>query len=131
MKKLDEQIAAVENRIARRRLSVELTSRALWRRTVAKVASPAGLLSAGALGFLTVAAIFRRRPKIVERRKGGRAPGKWGSVLGLVASGAFALLKTQYGGPVQMANKVVQQINAFKQRKQARSASSSRSAVVH
>src|SRR3954462_11266493 len=138
MKKLDQQIVEVESRIARRRMSVELTGRALWHRSVARVLSPAGLLSAAALGFMTVAAVLRRRPKIVERRKSGRAPAKWGSVVGLVASGALTLLKARYGGTVGMANKVVEQMRAFKARKsqpsarpQARTTQSRQSAVVH
>ena len=118
MKKLDDQIADVETRIARRRMSVELTTRAVWHRTVAKFTSPAGLFGAAALGFVTVAALFRRRPKIVERRRGMRAGSKWGSLLGLAASGAFTLLKSQYGGPVQMAQKVAEQVRAFQARKQ-------------
>ena len=126
MKTLDEQILEVENRIARRRLGVELTGRAVWHRTVAKVVSPAGLLTAGALGFLAVAAIFRRRPKIIERRHGARAPSKWGSIVGLVASGALTLMKQQYGGPVEMAQRVAAQIKRYKQKK-----SSGRAAVAH
>ena len=117
MKQLDEQIFEVENRIARRRMAVELTARAAWRRSVQKVFSPAGLIGAAGVGFLAVAAIFRRRPKIVERRKSGRAPGKWGSVLGLLASGALTLAKRQYGGPVQMASTLASQIKAFRQKR--------------
>jgi hypothetical protein len=117
VKALDDQIFEVENRIARRRMAVELTARAAWRRSVQKVLSPAGLIGAAGVGFLTVAAIFRRRPKIVERRKAGRAPGKWGSVLGLIASGAFTLMKRQYGGPVQMATALASQIKSFRQNK--------------
>lgn len=117
MKTLDDQILEVENRIARRRLGVELTARAVWHRTVAKVVSPAGLLSAGAVGFLAVAAILRRRPKIVERRHGARASSKWGSIAGLVASGALTLMKQHYGGPVEMAQRVAAQVRRYKQRK--------------
>ena len=133
MKQLDEQILEVENRIARRRMAVELTARAAWRRSVQKVFSPAGLIGAAGVGFLAVAAIFRRRPKIVERRKSGRSPGKWGSVLGLLASGALTLAKRQYGGPVQMAatlashlRPLASQIKAFKQKR-----TSPPSAVAH
>ena len=135
MKKLDEQILEVENRIARRRMAVELTTRAVWHRSVARLASPVSLAGAAALGFLAVAAVFRRRPKIVERRTSARAP-KWGSLLGLVASGAFTLLKSQYGGPVQMANALAGKIRALRQgknmpRRTVKSAPRSGAAVVH
>jgi hypothetical protein len=116
MKKLDEQILEVENRIARRRMAVELTTRAVWHRSVARLTSPVSLAGAAALGFVAVAAVFRRRPKIVERRTSARAP-KWGSLLGLAASGAFTLLRSQYGGPVQMANALAQKIRALRQGK--------------
>ncbi len=117
MKKLDEQILEVEKRLARRRMAVELTARASWHRAVSRLVSPAGLLGAAALGFVAVAAVLRRRPKIVERRKSARAAGKWGSLLGLAASGALALLKSQYGGPVQMAGRVVEKVRAFQQQR--------------
>ncbi len=117
MKQIDRDILEVEQRIARRRMSVELTARAAWHRSVSRVFSPVGLLSAAALGFITVAGLFRRRPKIVERRKGMRSGGKWASVLGLLASGGLALVKAQYGGPVNMAQSIVSQVKAYKARK--------------
>jgi hypothetical protein len=119
MKKLDEQIAQVEQRIARRRMAVELTARATWHRAVGRLVSPAGLIGAATLGFVTVAAALRRRPKIVERRTHARAAGKWGSVLGLLGSAAFALAKSQYGGPAQMAAKLAEQVKAFQQKRRA------------
>lgn len=128
MKRLDEQILAVEQRLVRRRMSVELTARASWHRAVSRLVSPAGLLGAAALGFVAVAAVLRKRPKIVERRRSARAAGKWGSVLGLVASGALALLKSQYGGPVQMANRVAEKLRGWQQKKASKA---SRAAVVH
>jgi len=128
MKNLDDQILEVENRIARRRMAVELTARAAWRRSVSRLVSPAGLLGAAGLGFVTVAALLRRSPKIVERRRGARPASKWGSLLGLAASGAFALLKSQYGGPVEMAARVASQVKTFRQRKNASRPSA---AVVH
>ena len=120
-KQIDRDILEVEQRIARRRMSVELTARAAWHRSVSRIFSPVGLLGAAALGFITVAGVFRRRPKIVERRKGMRSGGKWASVLGLLVSGGFALLKAQYGSPLHMAQAVASQVKAFKARK-ARSA---------
>ncbi|MBV8032119.1 MAG: hypothetical protein JO035_11475 [Betaproteobacteria bacterium] len=128
MKNVDDDISEVEMRIARRRMSVELTARAAWRRTMARLVSPAGLLGAGALGLAAFAAIFRRRPKIIERRSSARAPAKWGSLLGVIASGAFTLLKARYGGPVEMASKLAAQIRSFKEKK---GPSRPRSAVVH
>ncbi len=128
MKGLDEQILAVEQRLARRRMSVELTARATWHRTVSRLVSPAGLLGAAAIGFVAVAAVLRKRPKIVERRRSARAAGKWGSILGLVASGALTLLKSQYGGPVQMANRVAGKLRGWQQKRSSRA---SRPVVVH
>jgi hypothetical protein len=45
-----------------------------------------------------------------------------------MASAAFTLLKAQYGGPTQMAQKVLAQLHAFKQRKSSAAASR---AVAH
>ena len=116
-KQIEHEILEVEQRIARRRMSVDLTARAAWHRSVSKVFSPVGLLSAAALGFVTVAAVLRRRPKIVERRRGGRSGGKWAGVLGLLASGGLALLKAQYGSPVNMAHSVLGQVKDYKARR--------------
>jgi hypothetical protein len=117
--KIDRDILEVEQRIARRRLAVELTARAAWRRTVKKVISPVGLLGAAALGFVTVAGVFRRQPQARAHysSKTARA-GKWGSVAGLLASGAFALLRAQYGSPANIANMVIRQVKDYQQRRQ-------------
>lgn len=112
---IDHDIQEVEQRIARRRMAVELTGRAVWRRTVRKVVSPAGLMTAAALGALTVVGIFRRPHPVPG--KAAKA-GKWGSIAGLAASVGFALLKAQYGSPAHMANLVLAKVNAFKHRKQ-------------
>ena len=117
---IDKDISEVEQRIARRRMSVELTARAAWKRTVSRVLSPVGMLGAAAVGFVTVARFLRPRPKIVERRSGGRGAakaGKWAGILSLVTSAGIALVKAQYGGPVQIAQKVIGQVNAYKAKK--------------
>lgn len=126
--RIDEDILEVEQRIARRRMSVELTARAAWHRTVSRVFSPLGLLSAAALGFITVAGFFRRRPKIVERRRGQRSAGKWAGVLGLLTSGGLALIKAQYGNPVNMLQSIAGRVKAYKAR---RNRAAHTSAVAH
>jgi hypothetical protein len=115
--RIERDIQEVEARIARRRMAVELTGRAVWRRTVKKVVSPVGLLGAAALGALTVVGVFRRNGRGPD--KAAKA-GKWGSLAGLAASAGFALLKAQYGGPVNIANMVLAKVHAFKQERQRR-----------
>ncbi len=116
---IDRDILEVEQRIARRRMSVELTGRAVWRRTVRKVISPAGLLGAAALGAVTVLGVFRRHQAVPHKAaKAGVLGGIGGSLAGLAASAGFALLKAQYGSPVNMANLVLAKVHALKKRKQ-------------
>ena len=112
---MDQDILEVEQRIARRRLAVELTGRAVWRRTVKSVISPAGILGAAALGAVTVVGMFRRPHYVSEKR---RKAGKWGSLAGLAASLGLAVLKAQYGSPLNIANLLLAKVHAFKQRKQ-------------
>jgi hypothetical protein len=122
---IDREILEVEQRIARRRMAVELTARAAWRRTVNRVISPAGLLSAAALGFVTVVGVFRRQPRAAPA---AAKAGRWAGVLGLAASGALTLLRAQYGSPLNAANAALDYARRFKERK---SSFGRRSAVAH
>jgi hypothetical protein len=111
---IDREIHDVEKRLAQRRLKVELLARGASRRAISNVLSPAGLLGAAALGFVTVAGIMRR-PRYVNRRsKGG---GIVGSLAGLAATLGFQLLRAQLGSPAQMAQRAVGVLRHFFRRK--------------
>ena len=96
---IDREVHEVEQRLAQRRLKVELLARASGRRAVRSLVSPAGLLGTAALGFLAVTAVVRRQHAPAPRaEKVGRVAG----IAGVLASIAFAVLRAQFGSPAQI-----------------------------
>jgi hypothetical protein len=98
---IDRDILEVESRIAQRRLRVEQLARASTRRIV-----PVGLIGAGALGLIAVAG-FLRRPRYMERRNGKDKGGLVGSMIGLATTLGLQLLRSQFGSPVNIAQRVL------------------------
>lgn len=112
---LEKEIHDLEHRLAQRKLKVELLARASGRRAVRSLVSPAGLIGAGALGFLAVAGVMRRQharplPAATVRQS------KLAGITGLVASAAFALLRAQFGSPAQMAQLLLSKLKKPSQR---------------
>jgi hypothetical protein len=104
MQQIEHEITQVEQRLAQRRLKVELLARATGRRAVHSLVSPAGLLGAATLGFIAVAGVLRRpRHQVVQKSGKG---GILGSLAGLAATVGFQLLRAQFGSPAQMAQKL-------------------------
>src|SRR5262245_60813810 len=106
---IEKDIQEVEQRLAQRRLKVELLARASRQRAMGGLVSPAGLLGAGALGFLAVAGVLRKRHSHpVDRRRSGKGKGGIvGSLAGLAATIGFQLLRAQFGSPAQMAQRAL------------------------
>jgi hypothetical protein len=100
---IEKEIAEVEQRLAQRRLKVELLARATGRRAVHSLVSPAGLLGAAAIGFIAVAGVMRR-PHHVQKTSG--KGGILGSLAGLAATVGVQLLRAQLGSPAQIAQRV-------------------------
>jgi hypothetical protein len=103
---IDGEIRDLEHRIAQRRLKVELLARASGRRAVKTLTSPVGLLGAAALGFLAATGVVRRH----RRLPNGAPRSKLSALAGLVLSAGFALLRAQFGSPVQMAQLVLSKL---------------------
>ena len=110
---LDDEIYEVEARIAQRRERLPRIARDTGRSALHAAASPIGLAAAAALGFLAGGGL----------RRNGRHPGSYkqkeqtgkGIALGsLLMSGAVALLKAQFGSPVQMAQLVLSKFHSRK-----------------
>jgi len=99
---IENEIMEVEQRLAQRRLKVELLARATGRRAVHSLVSPAGLLGAAAIGFIAVAGVMRRPHHVRKSGKGGIL----GSLAGLAATMGFQLLRAQFGSPAQIAQRV-------------------------
>ncbi len=101
---LDTEIHDLEQRLAQRRVKVELLARAAGRRTVRNLVSPVGLLTAGVIGFLAVTTVARKRHAV---REPAVKKSVLTSLLGLAASAAFAFIRAQYGSPAQIAETIL------------------------
>ena len=113
---LDDEIYEVEERLSRRREALPRVARATGRSAMHKLASPAGLAAAAALGFLVGGGL---------RRGNGHAKPRWvkveekektkGIALGSLAmSVAIALIKAQFGTPAEMARVLLQKVQSRK-----------------
>lgn len=114
---LDDEIYELEQRLTRRRIEIPRVARAAGRSALDRVASPAGLAVAVALGFLAGGGL-RRRADFPDRRERVRRKDeekKKGIAIGsLLMSGAIALIRAQYGSPFGMAQAMLQKLQTRK-----------------
>jgi hypothetical protein len=107
MKAIETEIRDLEQRMARRRHEVADTARTAKARAVRKLVSPAGLITAGGIGFLATLALLRKRRAPVyvqaDKVKGGTAV----SLLGMLMPVALALVRAQYGSPAGLAQHLI------------------------
>lgn len=112
---LDDEIYEVEERLARRRAELPRVARATGRSAMHKLASPAGLAAAAAIGFLAGGGLGRKgnhhAKPIVERRK-HREQSKGLAIGSLAMSAVIALIKAQFGSPLGMAQAVLGKIQS-------------------
>lgn len=115
---LDDEIYEVEQRLTRRRAEIPRVARAAGRSALDKVASPAGLAVAVALGFLAGGGLRRKATRLPERRVEERrqeTEKKKGIAIGsLLMSGAIALIRAQYGSPFGMAQALLEKFQSAK-----------------
>lgn len=113
---LDDEIYEVEQRLSRRREALPRVARATGASAMHKLASPAGLAAAAALGFLVGGGLRRgnghpkpRWVKVEEKEK------TKGIALGSLAmSAAIALIKAQFGTPAEMARVLLHKVQSRK-----------------
>ena len=107
----DQEIYEVERRIALRRSQLVRHSKEAGSRAMQKLASPAALLGAVALGFFAASALAKReqKPKHPERRKSDHTKAaKATGVAGILVPLAMWFVKAQWGSPVAAAQAVLQ-----------------------
>ena len=110
----DPEILEVEQRLARRRLEIELLARESGRRAMKGLTSPAVMIGVVALGFLAGAGVSRR-PARASADKGSAA--KKTGFTGLLMTGAMWLLKQQLGNPAQIAQLIMSKVEAARMKK--------------
>lgn len=119
MKSIDKEIFEVEQRLHLREARIKLTAREARTRTVKALASPVSLIGAVALGFIVATRLGRRRAKAAAVSQETKEQGK-GFALGTLAmTGATWLIRSQFGGPMGLAQFVLSKI---KNRKAQRAA---------
>lgn len=108
---IDDEIRDLELRIVRRRHAIEWSARAARQRAVRTLVSPAGLLGAVGIGFLAAFGLARRRRSQAAARVAAHGRmGKLAGLASLLASVGFALLRAQFGSPMQMAQLVLSRL---------------------
>lgn len=112
----DREIYEVEERIARRRHNVEYVAKESARRAFIALTSPGALAGAAVLGFLAGGGILRRKPRYVERRKSDQTKkaAKATGIAGVLMSGAMFLVRQQFGGPVGLAQFILQKVQGHR-----------------
>ena len=107
--KLDDEIVDIEKRIAGRKGDLARVGSATGRKAIDGLASPVVLAGALALGFAVGGGLGRRREKPPQRRADDRSrKAKLSGIAGLALSGGMWLVKQQFGGPVGLANFLVE-----------------------
>jgi len=113
----DQEIYEVEKRIAERRQRVETFGKQTGRATLRALTSPAALVGAAVLGFIVAGGWQRKHESRPQRRmsysdKKAAKASVW-SGLGMTALTWF--IKSQFGGPLDMAKLVLEKIQSRKQ----------------
>jgi len=110
MKSIDREIFEVEQRLHMREALIKQTARDARTRSLKALASPASLVGAVALGFLVAARVGRRRAGAPAVSRETKERGK-GFALGTLAmTGATWFIRSQFGGPVGLAQFVLARI---------------------
>jgi hypothetical protein len=100
---IDDEIYELEQRLARRRHSIEYLAGAAKNRAMKGLLSPVTLISAAGLGFIATLGLARRRKvQYVPAHAVGKA-GRFAGIAGVLASVAFSVLRAQFGSPTQIA----------------------------
>ena len=107
----DDEIYAVEERIAFRRSQLKKHARTAGQRSMQALASPAALIGAVALGFLVGGGIAKRqqKPPHPERRKSDHTKAaKATGLAGMLLPAAMWFVRAQWGSPVRAAQLILE-----------------------
>jgi hypothetical protein len=118
-KHIDDEIYELEQRIARRRHSIEYIARTAKNTAVRKLVSPLGLLTAAGIGLVTTLGLMRRKtvhPAPTRVSRGGRLAG----IASVLASVGFSVLRAQFGSPAQIAQMLMAKYQKSRQPAQYR-----------
>jgi hypothetical protein len=112
MKRIDAEIAAVEERIAARKAVMRHTAGAAKARAAKAAVSPVTLAGAVAVGFLVAGLARRRRARAPVVAQDTKEQTKGFALGTLLMTGATWLIRSQFGGPVGLAQFVLSKMRA-------------------
>jgi hypothetical protein len=113
MKRIDAEIAAVERRIGARKVAIAYAADTAKQRASSKLRSPAMLgVGAVALGLVVLKVVRgrRRSADVPQRRSIDREQTKGFALGTLLMTGATWLVRSQFGGPVGLAQFVLAKV---------------------
>jgi hypothetical protein len=113
-KHIDDEIYELEQRISRRRHSLEYTARRAKNTAVRKLMSPLGLISAAGIGLVATLGLTRRKTVHVAPAHVGKA-GRLAGIASVLASVAFSVLRAQFGSPAQIAQMLMAKFQKSRQ----------------
>jgi hypothetical protein len=113
MQSIDHDIRDTEVRLAWRRHQLDHTVHELGSTALRKLASPGTLATVAVIGFV-VGGFAGRRPRKVQIGKDGAGTAKTTGVVGLLMTGAIALLRARYANPAA----IMQLYSHFARKKQ-------------
>ncbi len=119
MKSVDREIFEVEQRLHMREALIKQTARDAKARSLKALASPASLAGAVALGFLVANGIGRRRARGPAVSRETKERGKGFALGTMLMTAATWFIRSQFGGPMGLAQFVAAKI---KNRKPAKAA---------
>lgn len=119
----DPEIHAVEERLAQRRERLAQSAQVAKQRTLQRLASPAVLAGAAAVGFLVGGGIRKREPKYKDRRKNTSKGLQTTGIASLLMTGAMWFIKARFGTPYAAAQYVLEKVKKQKSGKPAVAAS--------
>lgn len=110
MKTIDKEIFELEQRLSRRELAIKQAARETKERTLKALMSPAAIAGAVALGFLVAGRAGRRRARGRAVARETKAQSKGFALGTLLMTGTTWFVRSQFGGPVGLAQFVLSKI---------------------
>ena len=106
----DPEIQAVEERLAERRRRLGDVAQVAKQSSLRRLASPAVLAGAAALGFFVGGGIKKREPKYKDRRKNTSKGMQATGIASLLMTGAMWFVKARFGTPWAAAQYVISKV---------------------
>ena len=107
MKSIDKEIFELESRLHLREARIRQTAREAKARTLKALASPVSLVGAVALGFVVSTTLGRRKARGPAVSQQTKEQGKGFALGTLLMTAATWFVRSQFGGPVGLAQYVI------------------------